>query len=65
MNDRNELEKHYKSAGYKDLGWANMNPEACEIVGTSTKKQVHEFGRNLHLIACHDLKVFLKVDSGD
>lgn len=65
MNDETQLVKHYESLGYKDLGWLNTSDKAFNAASVSTKKQMHQIGRNIHLLACHDLKVFARVDSGD
>lgn len=65
MNNREQLEKHYKSLGYKYFGWVNDLGKAYTAAQESKDKQTHEIGRNLHLIACHDLKVYVLVDSGD
>lgn len=65
MNNLHELEQHYKSQGYEYLGYVNTNTKAQESYQKSENKQWHEVGRNLHLVACHDLKVFVMIDSGD
>lgn len=65
MNNRDELEKYYDSQGYQCLGYINTNQKAYEASLKSTNKQWHEVGRCLHLVACHDLKVYFMIDSGD
>ena len=65
MNNRNELEQHYKSQGYKDYGCVNYQEKALNAMIKSQNKQYHEIGRCLHLVALHDLKVFVTVDSSD
>lgn len=65
MNNRDVLERHYKELGYKFLGWANTNIGAQEAYQKSSDKQYHPVGRCIDLIACHDLKVYFLVDSGD
>lgn len=65
MNNRAQLEKHYKSLGYQYLGYVNTNEKAYNTSLESQSKQWHEIGRCLHLVACHDLKVYVLVDSGD
>lgn len=65
MNNEEQLRKHYKSLGYKDLGWVNINQKAIEATKKSQNTQWHEVGKCLHLIACHDLKVFAMCDSSD
>ena len=65
MNNQEQLEKHYKSLGYSYLGYVNTNKKAHNASLKSTDKQWHEVGRCLHLVACHDLKVYVMVDSGD
>ena len=65
MNNRNELERHYDSLGYRFLGYVNTNERAYNASLQSKEKQWHEIGRCLHLVACHDLKVYFLVDSGD
>lgn len=65
MNNRNELEKHYKSAGYEDFGCVNYQEKALNAMIKSQNKQYHEIGRCLHLVALHDLKGYVIVDSGD
>lgn len=65
MNDEQRLEEYYLSIGYKDYGWVNTNTKAIEAMQKSSRKQYHPIGRCLDLVACHDLKVFVKVDSGD
>lgn len=59
------LENYYKNAGYTCLGWVNISTDAQEAYQKSENKQWHEIGRNLHLVACHDLKVYVMIDSGD
>lgn len=65
MNNQQQLEKHYESLGYKYLGCVNTSAKAQEASQQSTNKQWHEIGRNLHLIALHDLKAYVLVDSGE
>lgn len=65
MNNEEQLVKHYKSLGYKDLGWVNINKIAIEETQKSKDKQWHKVGRCLHLIACHDIKAFAMCDSSD
>lgn len=65
MNNKEQLEKYYRSIGYKYLGWVNTNEKAYNAVQDSKDAQWHEIGRNLHMVACHDLKVFVFVDSSD
>jgi len=65
MNDENQLKKHYESLGYKDLGWVNIDEKARVTTQKSKDNQWHQVGRCLYLIACHDLKVFAMVDTGD
>ena len=65
MNNREELVKYYESVGYKYLGYVNTSVKAHNAALESVEKQWHEIGRNLHLVACHDLKVYFIVDSGD
>lgn len=65
MNDEYNLKKYYKSIGYKDLICANTRLDAQEAYQKSKNKQEHKIGRCYYLIACHDLKVFFTVDSGD
>lgn len=65
MNNREELEKHYKAQGYKYAGCLNHSDKALVIFGKSFNKQYHEIGRCLHLVALHDLKAYVIVDSGD
>lgn len=65
MNNREQLQKHYTNLGYKFVGWVNFNQKAAESVQESKDNQWHEVGKCLHLVACHDLKVFAMVDSGD
>lgn len=65
MLNQEYWEKLYKANGYKCLGWVNISTDAQKANCESTNKQVHEIGRNLHLVACVDLKVYFMVDSGD
>ena len=65
MNDENELKKHYKSLGYKDLHDINLNPKVWESTGKSKNNQWHQIGRCLYLVAYHDLKAFGVVDTSD
>lgn len=65
MNNREELEKHYKSLGYTYSGCVNYQEKALNAMQASKEKQYHEIGRCLHLVACHDLKIYVIVDSGD
>ena len=65
MNNELELRRHYQSLGYKDLGCVNISKKAYNAIQDSKDKQWHEIGRCLHLIACHDLKVFATCDSSD
>lgn len=65
MMNQEWLENYYKNAGYTCLGWVNISKDAQKAYQKSEKKQWHEIGRNLHLIACHDLKVFIMIDSSD
>jgi hypothetical protein len=65
MMNQDFLEKHYKENGYKNLGWVNISTKAQEAYSESEQKQWHEIGRNLHLVALHDLKAFVLIDSGD
>ena len=65
MNNQHELEQHYKSQGYKDFGCVNYQEKAYKAMSKSKNKQYHQIGRNLHLVALHDLKAFVTVDSGD
>ena len=65
MNNREELEKHYKLHGYKYLGCVNYQEKAFVAMSKSKNKQYHEVGRCLHLVALHDLKAYVIVDSGD
>ncbi|MBQ2397630.1 MAG: hypothetical protein II304_11455 [Bacteroidales bacterium] len=65
MLNQDFWEKQYKQAGYTCLGWINISTKAQEAYHKSKNTQWHEIGRNLHLIACHDLKSYMMVDSGD
>ena len=65
MNNQLELERHYKMHGYKNAGCVNYQEKAYKAMSKSKNKQYHQIGRNLHLVACHDLKVFVTIDSGD
>ena len=65
MNNENELRKHYDTQGYAYLGYVNINQKALDAYQQSKNKQEHKIGRCEYLIACHDLKVYVKVDSGD
>lgn len=65
MNNEEQLKKHYKSQGYKDFGCVNISQKAYEACQKSKNKQEHKIGRCEYLIACHDLKVFVTVDSSD
>lgn len=65
MNNRDELEKHYKAQDYAYLGCVNYQEKAYNAMQKSTNKQYHEVGRCLHLVALHDLKAYVIVDSGD
>lgn len=65
MNNRKELEKHYEAQGYKYFGCVNYQQKALNAMSKSTNKQYHEIGRCLHLVALHDLKAYVIVDSGD
>ena len=65
MNNRYELEQHYKSQGYKDFGCVNYQEKAFKALQKSESKQYHQIGRCLHLVALHDLKAFVLVDSSD
>lgn len=65
MNNRNELEKYYDSQGYKYLGCVNYQEKALKAMSKSKNKQYHEISRCLHLVALHDLKMYVIVDSGD
>lgn len=65
MNNREELVKYYKNQGYQDLDYANINAKAFNAMQNSQNKQWHQVGKCLHLVACHDLKVFFMVDSSD
>lgn len=65
MNNEYVLKTHYKKFGYKDLGCVNYQEKAMTAMAKSTNKQYHEIGRCLHLVALHDLKAFVTIDSGD
>ena len=65
MNNEEQLKKHQKSLGYIDLGWVNISEKAYNACQDSKNKQWHEVGRCLHLIALHDKKAFVMIDSGD
>ena len=65
MNNCEELVKHYKACGYKDFGYVNYQDKAMVAFGKSFNKQWHEIGRNIHLVALHDLKGYVIIDSGD
>lgn len=65
MNDEKHLTYYYQSQGYKDLGCINISKKASDAYQKSKDRQEHQIGRNYYLIACHDLKVFMTVDSGD
>lgn len=65
MNDETKLTKHYSSLGYTCLGCININSKALEAYQKSKNKQTHTIGICYYLIACHDLKVFFTMDSGD
>ena len=65
MNNQYDLERHYISQGYKYLGCVNYQEKALTAMGKSTNKQYHQIGKCLHLVALHDLKAYVIVDSGD
>ena len=65
MNNKEQLEKHYQAQRYKYLGYVNINEDARVAAQTSTDKQWHQVGKCLHLVALHDLKAYVLVDSGD
>ena len=65
MNNKEQLEKHYKSLGYNYLGYANMSEKAYNAYQQSKRAQWHKVGRGLYLVALHDQKSFIMVDSGD
>ena len=65
MNNQEKLEKYYQSIGYTYLGYLNTNLKAQEAYQKSKNKQWHEVGHNLHLVALHDKKMFVIIDSGD
>ena len=65
MNDEYTLTRYYERIGYKNLDSANLRLDAQEAYQKSKDKQEHKIGRCYYLIACHDLKVFFTVDSGD
>lgn len=65
MNDEIQLRNHYQSLGYKFVGSLNFQSAAVDAYQKSKNKQEHKIGRCEYLIACHDLKVFMLMDSGD
>ena len=65
MNNQNELEKYYEEKGYKFLGCVNYNEKAHNACYNSKDRQWHEIRRNFHLVALHDLKAYVFVDSSD
>lgn len=65
MNNFENLSSYYQSQGYKFLGSVIFNSEAVEAYQKSQDRQEHKIGRCEYLIACHDLKVFFIMDSGD
>ena len=65
MNDYENLCTHYQSKGYKFVGSVNFDTKAVEAYQKSKNKQEHKIGCCEYLIACHDLKVFMLMDSGD
>lgn len=65
MNDFVTLGRHYQEQGYRFLGSVNFSNEAARAYRTSKKTQMHQTGRCEYLVACHDLKVFVVIDSSD
>lgn len=65
MNNQEILEKHYESLGYKNLGYVNTSEKAFNACQKSATKQWHKVASNLHLVALHDIKAIVLVDSGD
>lgn len=65
MNNEQKLREYYLSLGYEDYGCVNLQKKAADAMQKSSDKQYHPIGRCLDLVACHDLKVFVTIDSGD